>query len=73
MIPKPYLSANEAEPAFSNYTAQVERNNAHNVKFANTTAPAAAKAPAGADQEGVDANGKVVGHMVNGKWVPLQQ
>ena len=41
MIPKPYLNAAEAEPAFSNYTAQVERNNAHNVKFgkAQTTAP----------------------------------
>jgi hypothetical protein len=44
MIPKPYLSAKEAEPAFNNYVAQVERNNAHNVKFGpqktETNAPA---------------------------------
>ena len=33
MIPKPYLNAQEAEPAFNDYTAQVERNNSHNVKF----------------------------------------
>jgi hypothetical protein len=33
MIPKPYLNAAEAGPAFSNYMAQVERNNAHNVRF----------------------------------------
>jgi hypothetical protein len=41
MIPKPYFNAAEAEPAFSNYTAQVERNNAHNVRFGNQKAEAA--------------------------------
>jgi hypothetical protein len=48
MIPKPYLNAKEAEPAFNNYAAQVERNNAHNVKFGNAqaNAPAAESKPA---------------------------
>jgi hypothetical protein len=42
MIPKPYLTQEESEPAFTNYTAQVERNNAHNVRFGQQrNAPAA--------------------------------
>jgi hypothetical protein len=77
-VPKPYLNADETEPAFKNYLEGVDGRNHNNVQFgkqqpAAPTAAAASKVPAGADQEGVDADGKVVGHTVNGKWVPLQQ
>jgi hypothetical protein len=61
MIPKPYLNDQEAEPAFNNYTAQVERNNSHNVKFG---APKVA-APTGATDEVVK-DGKIIGHVVAG-------
>jgi hypothetical protein len=49
MIPKPYLNAAEAEPAFTNYAAQVERNNAHNVRFGNQKAEAATQPNAPAE------------------------
>jgi ribosomal protein L13E len=52
MIPKPYLNAQESEPAFNNYKTWVDARNSHNVKFGaqNTEAAPAQKAPEANDE-----------------------
>ena len=77
-IPKPFLSEEEAKPAFDNYLDQVGMRNSDNVDFGGATgapkAPAVT-APTGATAEVVK-DGKVIGHVVvqDGKKVyqPLQ-
>ena len=78
-IPVPYLSKEEAAPAFTKYFDRMHNMNVDAVRFGKAEptkekepekAPAA---PAGATQEAVDKSGKVVGHVVNGRYVPIQQ
>lgn len=78
-IPKPFLSAEEAKPAFQNYLDQVAMRNSDNVDFGGATgAPKEPQVapPTGATDE-VLKDGKVIGHVVvgpNGNKVyqPLQ-
>jgi hypothetical protein len=77
-IPKPFLSEEEAKPAFQNYLDQVDMRNSDNVDFGGAKGVAKAPtvaAPTGATDEVVK-DGKVIGHVVvqDGKKVyqPLQ-
>jgi hypothetical protein len=76
-IPLPYLSKEEAAPAFSKYFDRMHNMNVDAVRFGKPEPKAEEKtatpiAPAGATQEVVK-GGQVVGHVVDGKYVPLQQ